>query len=373
MVLAWQLEGRCFGAISGHGRVTERARAPWWRPDIHAKKSRHLAARGAVLGVTRAHFAAAGFVEVETPALQTSPGLEPHLQAFATEIVAPDRAARRRLYLHTSPEFTMKKLLVAGERRIFQLCKVFRNAERAATHHPEFTMLEWYRAEATYESIMDDCVALLRAALAAARRQRFSWRGVESDPFGAWQRVSVAEAFERYAGIDLVACMGEDARHPDAARFAGVARARGIAAKDEDSWDDVFFRVFLERIEPHLGYPAPTILYDYPVSLAALARAKPDDGRFAERFEVYVCGLELANAFGELTDEAEQRARFEADMALKQRLYGERYPIDEDFLAALAAGMPESAGCALGFDRLIMLASGAESIEDVLWAPVAGA
>ncbi|MFN0043309.1 MAG: amino acid--tRNA ligase-related protein, partial [Alphaproteobacteria bacterium] len=167
--------------------MTERALAPWWRPDIHAKASRHRAVRGAVLGATRAHFAAAGFTEVETPVLQTSPGLEPHLQAFATEIVAPDRAARRCLYLHTSPEFAMKKLLVAGERRIFQLCKVFRNAERAATHHPEFTMLEWYRAEANYESVMDDCVALLRAALGAARRERFSWQGVESDPFGDWR------------------------------------------------------------------------------------------------------------------------------------------------------------------------------------------
>jgi elongation factor P--(R)-beta-lysine ligase len=344
---------------------------PWWRPDIYRQRKAFLDQRQAVLRATRAYFEGRGFAEVETPALQVSPGLEPHLMAFDTVLHGPDRQVGPRLYLHTSPEFTMKKLLVAGETKIFQVCKVYRDGERASTHHPEFTMIEWYRAGADYTAIMDDCVGLLRAALAAAKRTRFVWKSVESDPARDWERLSVAEAFRRHADIDLMAWMGADARAPDAALFQKAARGIGIAARAEDSWEDVFFRIFLERIEPKLGHPVPTILYDYPISMAALSRAKPSDPRLAERFEVYVSGLELANAFGELTDAKAQRARFEADMDLKQRLYGLRYPIDGDFIAALSHGMPESSGIALGFDRLVMLATGAARIEDVLWAPVA--
>jgi lysyl-tRNA synthetase class 2 len=345
----------------------------WWKPHVYAARRPYLETRLRALDAVRKFFATEGFAEVETPALQVSPGLEPHLAAFRTELEAPDRARRRTLYLHTSPEFTMKKLLVAGEKRLYQLCKVYRNAERAGTHHPEFSMIEWYRAHAGYRDIMEDCVGLLRAVLRAADRARFSWRGLESDPFGAWDRVSVTDAFMRHAGVDLHACTGPDPKHPDAALLAVEARRLGLRPTEDDSWDDIFFRVFLDRIEPKLGHPAPTILYDYPISMAALSRPKPDDPRLAERFEIYVCGLELANAFGELTDARVQRARFEADMGLKEKLYGVRYPIDEDFLAALAHGMPESAGIALGFDRLVMLAAGAARIEDVLWAPVAEA
>jgi lysyl-tRNA synthetase class 2 len=345
----------------------------WWKPHVYAARRPHLETRQKVLGAVRRFFVDENFVEVETPSLQVSPGLEPHLAAFRTELEAPDRARRRTLYLHTSPEFTMKKLLVAGEKRLYQLCKVYRNAERAATHHPEFSMIEWYRAHAGYRDIMEDCVGLLRAALRAAGRPRFSWRGLESDPFGEWDRVSVADAFMRHAGIDLHACTGPDPKRPDVASLAAAARKLGLRPAEGDSWDDIFFRIFLDRIEPQLGHPAPTILYDYPISMAALSRPKPDDPRLAERFEVYVCGLELANAFGELTDARVQCARFEADMDLKEKLYGVRYPIDEDFLAALEHGMPESAGIALGFDRLVMLAAGVARIEDILWAPVAEA
>ncbi|MHB1219430.1 MAG: EF-P lysine aminoacylase EpmA [Alphaproteobacteria bacterium] len=345
----------------------------WWKPHVYAARRPHLETRQKVLGAVRRFFVDENFAEVETPSLQVSPGLEPHLAAFRTELEAPDRARRRTLYLHTSPEFTMKKLLVAGEKRLYQLCKVYRNAERAATHHPEFSMIEWYRAHAGYRDIMEDCVGLLRAVLRAAGRSHFSWRGLESDPFGEWDRVSVADAFMRHAGIDLQACTGPDPKRPDVAPFAAAARTLGLRPAEGDSWDDIFFRIFLDRIEPKLGHPAPTILYDYPISMAALSRPKPDDPRLAERFEVYVCGLELANAFGELTDARVQRARFEADMDLKEKLYGLRYPIDEDFLAALEHGMPESAGIALGFDRLVMLAAGVARIEDILWAPVAEA
>ncbi|HUC67641.1 MAG TPA: EF-P lysine aminoacylase EpmA [Stellaceae bacterium] len=341
----------------------------WWRPERFALKRAHLETRGRVVAAIRRFFAERGFVEVETPALQVSPGLEPHLQAFATELTEPGEGKRRR-YLHTSPEFAMKKLLVAGVPRLFQLAHCFRDGERSPTHHPEFTMLEWYRAGASYRDLMTDCAALLRAVLAAAGRERFTWQGEVADPGAPWRHLSVAEAFQRYCGIDLLATAPDPAA-PSLALLAAAAAPLGLAPHAGDSWEDLFFRLFLERIEPSLGVGAPAILYDYPVSMAALARAKPGDPRLAERFELYVCGLELANAFGELTDAAAQRRRFLADQEAKRRRYGEAYPVDEDFLAALAAGMPESAGIALGVDRLVMLASGAETIEDVLWAPVA--
>jgi len=335
-----------------------------WRPGAYARRRPNLLRRQAMLAGLRAWFAAEGFVEAETPALQVSPGLEPHLVAFTTELVAPDGGSSR-LYLHTSPEFAMKKLLAAGEARLFQFARVYRNAERSDTHHPEFTMLEWYRAGADYRALMADCEALLPAAAAAAGTAAFHWRGAACDPFAPWQRLSVAEAFARHAGIDILASAPDDT-----AALAAEARRIGVRVAAGDDWDDLFFRIFLERIEPELGRPAPTILYDYPVHMAALSRPSPADPRLAERFELYVCGLELANAFSELTDAAEQRRRFEADMAYKQQRYGERYPIDEDFLAAVAA-MPPAAGIALGIDRLAMLASGADRIEDVLWLPVA--
>jgi lysyl-tRNA synthetase class 2 len=343
--------------------------APWWRPDRFVARRPHLEARARIVVAIRRFFAERDFLEVDTPALQVSPGLEPQLMAFSTELMTPE-GVRRPLHLHTSPEFAMKKLLVAGLPRIFQLAHVFRNGERARTHHPEFTMLEWYRAGASYRDLMADCEALLRAALASSGGEAFRWAGRRCDPQGAWQYLSVAEAFTRLCGIDLLATT-PDPQHPSLELLATASRAIGVAPHDGDDWEDLFFRLFLDRIEPFLGIGAPTILYDYPTALAALSRAKPEDGRLAERFEVYVCGLELANAFGELTDAATQRTRFEADRARKRALYGYDYPVDEDFLAALAHGLPESAGIALGVDRLVMLATGAASIEDVLWAPVA--
>jgi len=268
------------------------------------------------------------------------------------------------LYLRTSPEFAAKKLLAAGERRIFELARVWRNGERGPLHAPEFTMLEWYRANAPYEALMDDCAALIELAAETARARLFAFRGKSCDPRAAPERITVAEAFDRFAGIDLMASMPAGA--PDADVLARATQSAGIRVAADDTWPDIFSRVIVEKIEPHLGLGRPTILYEYPISEAALARPKPGDPRVAERFEVYACGVELANCFGELTDPAEQRRRFEADMDEKQRLYGERYPIDEDLLAALA-DMPPTAGAALGFDRLVMLATGATKIDDVLW------
>jgi elongation factor P--(R)-beta-lysine ligase len=342
---------------------------PWWRPERFEMRRQHLERRALIRDAVRRFFADNGFVEVETPALQASPGLEPHLKAFRTVLADPRDGSRSPRYLHTSPEFAMKKLLVAGLPRIWQLTHVFRDGERSPTHHPEFAMLEWYRAGASWRDLVPDCVALLRAAQEAAGAAALTWRGNSADARREWQEISVADAFRDHCGIDLLATAPDPLR-PDAARLAEAAGAAGIKPHPGDDWETLFFRIFLARIEPRLGLGAPTILCDYPISMAALSRAKPGDPRLAERFELYVCGLELANAFGELTDAKEQRARFLADQAKKARLYGETYPIDEDFLAALEHGMPPSAGIALGFDRLVMLATGAGDIEEVLWAPV---
>jgi lysyl-tRNA synthetase class 2 len=339
----------------------------WWRREQFEARRDNLRARGRIIAAIRTFFATRGFVEVETPALQVSPGMEPHLRAFATELHEPGETPRPR-YLHTSPEFAMKKLLAAGLPRIFQLARVFRDGERSRTHHPEFTMLEWYRTGASYRDLIDDCEALLRACLAAAGGGALRWGGARCDPALPFERLSVAEAFRRFCDIDLLATAPNPAA-PDRALLADAAAPLGIAPHDGDEWEDLFFRIFLEQIEPRLGVGAPTILYDYPISMAALARPKPDDPRLAERFELYVAGLELANAFGELTDPVAQRARFLADQDKQRRLYGTAYPIDEEFLAALH-DMPEAAGIALGVDRLVMLATGADRIEDVLWAPV---
>jgi lysyl-tRNA synthetase class 2 len=306
----------------------------------------------------RGWFEGRGFAEVETAALQISPGNEAHLHAFATEALTT-AGERRAMFLHTSPEFACKKLLASGEREIFTLAKVWRNRERGPLHHPEFTMLEWYRTGAAYEVLMEDCATLLAVAAEAAGTGRLRWREREADPFAEPERLTVAQAFERYAGVDL---FGED--------LAAQARARGIRVATDDTWADVFSRIMVEKVEPNLGQGRATILCEYPATEAALARPKPGDPRVAERFELYACGVELANCFGELTDPVEQRARFEIEMAEKARLYGERYPIDEDFLAALAI-MPPASGGAMGFDRLVMLAAGAQRIDQVLWTPVA--
>ncbi|MER8907537.1 EF-P lysine aminoacylase EpmA [Mesorhizobium sp. M0854] len=345
------------------------AASPWWTPHVHADRRPRLILRNAIATGMRDWFARRDFVEVDTSALQVSPGNEAHLSAFATEAIGPD-GQRQPLYLHTSPEFACKKLLAAGEERIFSLGAVWRNRERGPLHHPEFTMLEWYRVGETYESLMRDCAELVALAAERAAAKRFSFRGREADPFAGPERLSVAEAFMRHAGIDLLATVAADGNTDRAGLRAALVQA-GLRTAPDDNWADLFSRVMVEKIEPALGQGRATILFGYPISEAALARPSADDPRTAERFELYCCGIELANAFGELTDPAEQRRRFAAEMDEKQRVYGERYPIDEDFLAALAI-MPQASGAALGFDRLVMLATGALRIDDVIWTPVAG-
>ena len=343
-----------------------RANPPFWLPGVHAARRPFLLKRGKIAAALRAWFAAQDFIEVETSALQVSPGNETHLHAFATELIAPG-GERQALYLRTSPEFACKKLLAAGETRVIDFARVFRNRERGALHHPEFTLLEWYRANENYETLMDDCAALLAEAALAAGAKEFSFRSKTVDPFAAPERLTVAAAFTRHAGIDLLATVSGG--KGDRAALATAAKQAGVSIAADDTWGDIFSRILAERVEPHLGEGRAAILYEYPLPLAALARAKPGNDKVAERFELYACGVELANAFGELTDAGEQRARFEAAMAEKQRIHGEHYPVDEDFLAALAQ-MPPASGIALGFDRLVMLATGATRIEQVIWAPV---
>lgn len=341
--------------------------SPWWTRARHADRRPFLQKRVAITRALRGWFADQGFVEVDTAILQVSPGNETHLHAPRTEVTGADGAAVPR-YLRTSPEFACKKLLAAGEPKIVEFARVFRDRERGDLHLPEFTMLEWYRADAGYDELMADCAAVIAQAATAAGAARFSFRGRTADPFAEPELLTVADAFARHAGIDLLATVTNG--QGDRVALADAAGGKVRIAADDD-WSDIFSKLLVGHVEPHLGRGRPTILRDYPAPEAALARLSSGDPRVAERFEVYACGVELANGFGELTDAGEQRRRFAAAMDEKQRRYGARYPLDEDFLAALAE-MPEASGVALGFDRLVMLAAGAGRIDQVVWTPPAG-
>ena len=315
----------------------------------------------------RRWFCARRFIEVQPAALQASPGNETHLHGFKTALILPD-GSPHDAYLHTSPEFAMKKLLTAGERQIFSLSGVFRNRQRTALHAPEFAMLEWYRADASLERLMEDCATVVALAAHIAGAKMFAYRGRQASPFKPPERITVRDAFRRYAGIDLYDGLSRT-RRADTEAFAQQAADRGIRVAPDDDWSDIFSRVLSERVEPNLGMGRPTVLYAYPAGEAALAQVSSEDPRVAERFEFYCCGVELANAFHELRDPVEQRQRFAASAEKQQRLFGVSHPIDEDLLAALDH-MPDASGAALGFDRLIMLATGAKRVESVQWTPV---
>ena len=321
---------------------------PPWHPESFAARLPFLRRRALLTQGTRAFFAARGYTEVETAYAVPVPGEEVHLRAWRTRQHFPDGAARD-LWLHTSPEFAMKRLLVAGAGPIFQFARVWRDGEGSRTHLGEFTMLEWYRPGLGFTGLMDETEALLRAVLPPPL-----WE------FG-FERLTVAEAFARHTGVDVLATEGDP---------AALARDAGAVLRDGEGWEDLFFRLLLERVEPHLGRDRPSFLTHWPASQAALARRDPDDPRTALRFELFVRGMELANAFEELTDPAEQEARFHRDRARRAALYGPDWNADEGFLAALRHGMPNASGIALGFDRLAMLAAGAERIEQVLWMPL---
>jgi elongation factor P--(R)-beta-lysine ligase len=327
---------------------------PAWHPESLAARLPFLRRRSLLTKATRAFFTSRGYTEVETPHAVTAPGEEVHLRAFRTEREHGD-GRREPLWLHTSPEFAMKKLLAAGAGPIFQLARVWRNGEGSDLHAAEFTMLEWYRPGADMDSLIEETTAYLRAVLPPV----VACRDVVTDLSSA-ECLTVSEAFMRYAGADVLATAGD---------APALAAAAGARLRDGETWEDLFFRLLLERVEPRIGRTHPTFLTHWPAAQAALARRDPSDPRVAERFELFVCGIELANAFVELTDADEQRARFDADRTRRHALSGPDWALDEDFLAALAHGMPPSAGIALGFDRLAMLASGASRIDQVLWMP----
>jgi lysyl-tRNA synthetase class 2 len=335
-------------------------------PARHADRKPFLLARREIMRAIRAWFDEQGFAEIETGILQVSPGNETHLHAPRTEFVRAD-GSRATRYLRTSPEFAAKKLLAAGEQKIFEFARVFRDRERGDLHLPEFTMLEWYRVNAGYDAIMADTIVVIAHAAQATGIGTFSFRGRSADPFAEPELLTVAAAFERFAGIDLLSTISAGAG--DRAALAAAVAGK-VRVADDDTWSDIFSKVLVEHVEPNLGQGRLTVLFEYPAPEAALARTKASDPRVAERFEVYACGVELANGFGELTDAAEQRHRFTQAMDEKQRRYGERYPLDEEFLAAVGQ-MPDASGVALGFDRLVMLASGALRIDQVVWTPPA--
>ena len=360
--------------------------SPWWRPDVFAARRPALAVRGPLKAAIRADFLREGFVEVETPALQVSPGNETHISAFATQAIGDDGGVRP-MFLHASPEFACKKLLAAGAGDLFTFARTYRNRERGRLHHPEFTMLEWYRvrhpllpqgemaararprdAGPSLDALMADAQRILRHAGEAASGGVLRHRDASAEAAAEPEVLTIVEAFRRHAGLDLEPMLPDQSGAH--ARLAEAVRAKGLRVAADDTWSDLFSKLLSALVEPKLGHGRPTFLTRYPASEAALARLCPDDARFAARFELFVGGIELANAFHELADPAEQRRRFEAAEAERARIYGETYPIDAAFLDALAI-MPEACGIALGFDRLVMLATGAEHIEDVLWAPVA--
>lgn len=340
--------------------------SPWWDSDRHRDRRPYLLARNAIQAAIRSWFVEQGFIEVDPTILQTSPGNELHLHAFKTDRFSTDGSKQDQLYLHTSPEFAMKKLIAAGEQKIVTFTHAFRNREAGKTHSSEFIMLEWYRTEGSLEDLMADCEAILGLSLSAVQSDRFTHKthaATLRDP----QRLSVVEAFNEFAGLDLLASL-TDPKQPDSEI---LRQQTSLRTAIDDSWSDIFTRILVEQIEPNLPADRLVFLHDYPKPEAALARTHPNDHRLARRFELYACGVEVANAFEELTDPVEQRARFEVDMAARQLIYGERYPLDEQLLAALPH-MPPTAGIALGFDRLVMLATGAERIEQVMWTPVGG-
>lgn len=341
--------------------------SPWWMPDRHVDRKPFLQARSAISRALRDWFEDEGFAEVETGTLQKSPGNETHLHAPFADLTSAS-GDKSRYFLRTSPEFACKKLLAAGETKIVEFARVFRDRERGPLHLPEFTMLEWYRANEGYEAVMADSVVVVAHAAQTTGIGTFSFRGKVADPFAEPDLLTVADAFTRFAGIDLLATIPDGQADREALAEAAASRVR---VTGDDTWSDIFSKVLVEHVEPNLGQGRLTILYEYPAPESALARAKPSDPRVAERFEIYACGVELANGFGELIDADEQRLRFTQAMDEKERRYGERYPLDEEFLAAMTH-MPEACGVALGFDRLVMLASGASRIDQVVWTPPEG-
>ncbi len=314
-----------------------------WRPTAELAM---LRARADLLAGIRDFFRQAGVLEVETPACSRFGVTDPAIESFTTRYTGPGAATGADLYLQTSPEFPMKRLLAAGSGPIYQLCRVFRNGEQGRRHNPEFTLLEWYRPGFDHQRLMEEVASLVAA--------------LSSQPLPV-ERLSYAEAFQCHLRIDPHRASVERLRN--CAIEKGIAGAESLVLESRDAWLDLLLS---HLIEPHLGVRGMTFLYDYPASQAALARVRAGDPPLAERFELYLEGVEIANGFHELVDAAEQRRRFVDDNRSRQAMGLPAVPPDEHLLAALEAGMPPSAGVALGVDRLLMVLSGSRHIRETL-------
>lgn len=339
-----------------------------WQSLPHSKNGvKPFKVREQVIDTIRSHFKQQDFLEVETPLLCENPGTEPYLEVFKTTLKAQNHSDRSG-FLVTSPELFMKKLLAAGVGSCFQICKSFRNDEGvSAFHNHEFTILEWYRVDADYTHVMRDCeellLAILRNVTGDVAATTLTYQGKEYDLSKDWERISVAEAFEKYADVSIDEMLSEE-------KLLEIGARKGYAITETTDWEEIYNQIFLNEIEPYLGQTKPTIVYDYPASQAALSKRKKEDPRFAERFEFYLAGLELGNAFSELTDHDEQRARMEEDLELRKKLDKYEYNLDEDFFTALKMGLPETGGIAVGVDRLVMLFADVASVRETLFFPI---
>jgi len=324
--------------------------------------------REKVVDAIREYFKKEGFHEVDTPLLVQSPGTEPYLEVFESELVTPG-FKNKKSYLLTSPELSMKKLLSSGMGSIFTICKSFRNAEGLSSfHNPEFSILEWYHVDADYTDVMNDCENLFlyilnKLELNKDENNKLEYQGVVYDLSTPWERISVSEAFLKYANIKQDEML-------DRIKLLEIAKQKGYQVSDQTTWEEAYNQILLNEIEPHLGKDKPTILYDYPASQAALSKKKKADPRFAERFEFFIGGIELGNAFSELTDADEQETRMVEDLKYRKELGKVEYKIDNDFIEALRFGMPKTGGIAVGVDRLVMLFSNSASIKDTLLFPI---
>ena len=336
--------------------------------EVFKKKLPFLLMRNKIIASIKIFFQKENFTEVDTPILQYCPGMEVHLRAFETKFVNITGEPSKTLYLHTSPEFAMKKLLSFSLENIFQFTHTFRNEIISPTHYPEFTMLEWYRLNHNYTKLMSDCEEILKEALLSIGKTEFTYNGKTCTPFNGIEKLTIQEAFQKFGHFDILSTINNP-ENPSKDLLEAEAKKLHINVSKIDTWDDIYEKLMFEYIEPNLGIDRPTILYEYPIHQAALSKAKPENPNIAERFELYICGVEVANAFTELTDPETQLSRFKKDMQTKKDLYGISYPIDNEFIEALNY-IPSATGIAMGIDRLIILSTGAKDITEVLWTTI---
>ncbi len=334
---------------------------PTWKQLKNNARAREIyEKRLQIIKLIREFFWREGFVETDTPVAVALPGQEPELNPMPVAI-HDARGAAHQFYLQTSPEFAMKKLLAAGFHKIFQICTCFRDHESfGGLHNPEFTMIEWYRGNATYPDIMDDTERLFQHVAQSLGTDHVTYQGRQIPVAGSWDRKTMKQVWQEYVGVNFDDYLTQSA-------MVALVRERGYAVADDEPYEDAFYKIFLNEIEPKLGIERPVFLYEYPAQMASLSRLCAHDSRYAERFELYIGGLELANAFGELTDAQEQKNRLEADRAKREAAGKATYPVDPDFIAALAAGIPQTGGIALGVDRMIMLFTGATDINEAIF------